>query len=45
VFKKDGKWSETGRFTVSKSGKVMTASLFGNDAGVAWKYHYVLDRQ
>jgi hypothetical protein len=45
VFKKAGKWTETGKFTVSKSGTVMTGSLFGNDAGVAWKYHYVLDRQ
>jgi hypothetical protein len=45
VFKKAGKWVETGRFTVSKSGKIMRGSLSGNDAGVAWKYHYVLERQ
>jgi hypothetical protein len=45
VFKKAGKWTESGRFVVSKSGKTMTGSLHGIESGAAWKYHYVLDRQ
>jgi hypothetical protein len=45
VFKKAGKWTESGRFMVSKDGKTMTGSLHGIEAGAAWKYHYVLDRQ
>jgi hypothetical protein len=45
VFKKAGKWVETGTFTLSKSGKTLRGPLHGKDANGAWKYHYVYERQ
>jgi hypothetical protein len=45
VFKKSGKWVETGTFSVSKDGKTMQGPLSGKDTHGAWKYHYVCDRQ
>ncbi|MGO8973850.1 MAG: hypothetical protein ACLQJ0_03480 [Steroidobacteraceae bacterium] len=45
VFKKAGKWVETGRFTLSKSGKTLHGPPHGKDAQGAWKYHYVYERQ
>jgi hypothetical protein len=45
VFRTAGKWSATGTFAVSKNGKTTTGSIHGIEAGTAWKYHYVLNRQ
>jgi hypothetical protein len=45
VFKKSGKWVETGTFSVSRDGKTMQGPLSGKDTHGTWKYHYVCDRQ
>jgi hypothetical protein len=45
VLKKAGKRIESGTFTVSKDGKTMEGTLSGKDAQVAWKCHFVSDRQ
>jgi hypothetical protein len=45
AFKKAGKRIESGTFTVAEDGKTLEGSLSGTDAGVAWKYHFISDRQ
>jgi len=45
VLKKAGKRIETGTFTVAEDGKTLEGALSGTDAGVAWKYHFISDRQ
>jgi hypothetical protein len=45
VLKKAGKRIETGTLTVAEDGKTLEGSLSGTDAGVAWKYHLISDRQ
>ena len=45
ALKKAGKRIESGTFKISKDGKSMQGTLSGKDSDVAWKCHFVSERQ